>query len=171
MRRAWLVVVAATACGGNRAKIAREMQPFDCRNRLATYVAHKPIQGDEAGVSIDCADAGPRLSRWKTVNGKRTADERHLQPIEFDKIWSQIDATGWPLLKDCTNGSLGKRDPIFTFEVHDDQNASKFKCQTLEVPYPYFDLVNPLDAAANEGRKDLGGDDDVDKPDQRGKMK
>jgi hypothetical protein len=165
------IAVVIGACGGNRAKIAREMQDFNCRDRLVSYVAHKHISGDEYGVQLDCAEAGPRIKRWKSdKQGKRVADERHITPGEFDKVWNEIDATGWPNLRDCTNGTLGKTDPIYQFDVRDDQNQSQFKCQTTQVPYPYDDIVNPLDFAANQGRKQLGGDDDSDKPDQKGKL-
>jgi hypothetical protein len=174
MKRALVVIVLVVlvvlgACGGNRARIAREMQDFNCRDRLASYVAHS--SGNEYGVQIDCAEAGPRIKRWRSdKQGKHLADERHMTPHEFDKLWSEIDAVGWPNLHDCTNGSLGKSDPLYQFDVHDDQNKSTFQCQTVEVPYPYDDIVNPLDLAANQGRKQLGGDDPSDQPDQKGKL-
>ena len=169
MKRVAVLVVVLAACGGNRARIRREMQDFSCRDRLASYEAHDG--GGERGVQLDCGEKGPRLKRWKMDNqGKRVADERFMTPGEFDKIWGDIDATGWPNLKNCTNGTLGKTDPVYQFDVHDDQNKASFSCQTVEVPYPYYDLVNPLDMAANQGRKQLGGDDNSDRPDQKGKM-
>jgi len=166
----WMIAIAVlAACGGRRAQIAREMQDFNCRDRLASYEAHDG--GGERGVQLDCADKGPRIKRWKSdKQGHRAADERNITPGEFDKVWAELDSTGWANLKDCTNGTLGKTDPVYQFDIHDDQNKASFSCQTVEVPYPYYDLVTPLDMAANQGRKQLGGDDETDRPDQKGKM-
>ena len=81
---------------------------------------------------------------------------------QFDAVWSQIAGTGWENLKDCTNGTLEKRDPVYQFDVGDDENKSSFSCQTREVPYPYFDITNALDQAAMQGAKQLGDDEPAD---------
>lgn len=78
---------------------------------------------------------------------------------EFDKIWREIDGTGWPNLRDCTNGKGGKGDPIYKFDIKDDQNQASFQCQSQSMPYPYHDLVDPLDLAAQDGRGQLGDDE------------
>src|SRR5262249_39041208 len=107
--------------------------------------------------------AGPRIKRWKvSKTGERKEDTRGLAPGEFDKVWNEIDGTGWPNLRDCANGSLGKRDPVYVFDVKDDQNQQTFQCQTIEVPYPYFAIPNAPDPAAHQGRKQLGDDGPAD---------
>ncbi len=160
----WVVLAAVlAACGGNRKQIDSEQQRFTCRDRVASYTAVKHISGDEIGVQVDCAEAGPRIKRWRTdKNGKHEEDARPITPGEFDKTWREIAGTGWENLKDCTNGTLDKRDPVYHFEVKDDQNSSSFECQTREVPYPYNDISNALDLAANQGRKQLGDDEPAD---------
>jgi hypothetical protein len=153
----------ACACGGaQRDQVAREAQPFDCRNRIASYVVAHHMAGDELGVQIDCAQAGPRIQRWRTdIAGNRDEDAHGLTPGEFDKIWKEIDGTGWPNLHDCGNGTAGKQDPIYMFDIKDDQNKASFQCQSQSMPYPYNDIVDPLDLAAQDGRRQLGvGDDD-----------
>ena len=84
---------------------------------------------------------------------------RTLAPDEFDRVWTQIAGTGWENLKDCRNGTGGKRDPVYQFDIKDDQNTASFSCQTRTVPYPYDGIVNPLDALGAKGGKQLGDDE------------
>lgn len=162
MNRVVLLAVLV-ACGGTKQQVQREQQNFNCKDRYATYMVVKDISGDERGVQLDCADAGPRIKRWKVAkNGKRDEDTRNITPAQFDTAWTQIQGTGWENLKDCTNGSLEKRDPVYQFDVKDDENKASFSCQTREVPYPYFDITNSLDQLAMEGAKQLGDDEPDD---------
>jgi len=150
---------ALAACSGAQRQADRESQQFDCRDRSASYIATKHIGGDEIGVQIDCAD-GPRILRWRTdKNGKRVEDTRGLTPGDFDKTWREIDATGWPNLTDCANGSLQKSDPVYVFDIKDDTNKASFQCQTRDVPYPYNDITDALDLMAAQGRGQLGDDE------------
>jgi hypothetical protein len=153
--------LALAACGGGqRAQIEREAQRFDCRGRRASYMAAHHLAGDEIGVQIDCADAGPRIKRWRTDrSGTHQEDARSMTPGEFDKLWREIDGTGWPNLRDCNNGTGGKRDPIYVFDIKDDQNQASFQCQSQSMPYPYNGIVDPLDLAAQQGRRQLGDDE------------
>jgi hypothetical protein len=156
-----LATLVAAACGGaQRDRIARETEPFECRDRIASYVVAHHLAGDELGVQIDCAQAGPRIKRWRMDKaGTRQEDAHGLTPGEFDKIWREIDGTGWPNLGDCTNGTGGKRDPIYMFDIKDDQHQASFQCQAQTMPYPYHDIVDPLDFAAHQGRHQLGDDE------------
>lgn len=169
MNRVVLLAVLA-GCGGTNKQVQREQQAFDCKDRYATYIVVGDISGDERGVQLDCADAGPRIKRWKTdKTGKHVEDSRNITPSQFDTAWTQIQGTGWENLKDCSNGSLGKRDPVYQFDIKDDQNKASFSCQTREVPYPYFDITNSLDQLAMQGVQQLGGDvpDELDQKDKQ----
>jgi hypothetical protein len=158
-----VTALALAACGGTKAQVEREQQTFDCRSRSASYMATKHISGDELGVLIDCAEVGPRIKRWKVDKaGTRTEDARSITPGEFEKVWKEIEGTGWPNLRDCTNGSLEKRDPVYVFDIKDDQNQVSFQCQTREMPYPYNDITDPLDLAASQGKGQLGDDEPAD---------
>jgi len=127
------------------------------------------MAGDELGVQIDCAQAGPRIQRWRTdKQGTRQDDAHSLTPGQFDEIWKEIDGTGWPNMHDCTNGTAGKNDPIYLFDVKDDQNRASFQCQSQTMPYPYNDIVDPLDLAAQNGRKQLGDDEPAENQGARG---
>lgn len=155
-----IFLAALAACGARQDQADREARQFDCRDRTASYIATKHIAGDEIGVMLDCAENGPRIRRWKTdKDGHRIADERALSPFDFDKTWREIDATGWAYLKDCSNGSLEKSDPVYVFDVKDDMNKASFQCQTREVPYPYNDISDALDLMAAQGRGQLGDDE------------
>jgi hypothetical protein len=158
----WAWACAGTsACGGaQREQVAREAQPFDCRGRIAGYLVAHHMAGDDLGVQVDCAEGGPRIKRWRTDHaGTRQEDAHSLTPGEFDNIWKEIDGTGWPNLHDCTNGTGGKQDPVYTFEIKDDQNQASFQCQSQSMPYPYNDIVDPLDLAAQNGHRQLGDDE------------
>jgi hypothetical protein len=157
--RSVILLAALAACGGTRAQVEREQQPFDCRDRSISYVASHALAGDEVGVQMDCKD-GPSIKRWKMdKKGVRTEDKQALTPGQFNDTWNQIDGTGWPNLHDCTNGTGGKQDPIYSFDVKDDQNTAAFTCQSRTMPYPYNDLVDPLDQMAARGKGQLGGDE------------
>ena len=161
MRKLLLLLVA---CGGSQKdQIAREMQSFNCRDRIASYVVSHHMGGDELGVQMDCKEAGPRIKRWRTdKHGTRQEDNHSITPGEFDKTWTEIDGTGWPNLRDCANGTGGKQDPVYVFDIKDDQNQVSFQCQSQTMPYPYNDIVDPLDFASQNGRKQLGDDEPAD---------
>jgi len=161
-RRGWLLApVALLACGGaQREQVAREVQSFDCRKRIASYVVAHHLAGEELGVQMDCAQLGPRILRWKMDKaGTRQEDAHGLTPAQFDKVWKEIEGTGWQYLHDCGNGTGGKLDPIYMFDIKDDQTARSFQCQSQSMPYPYNDIVDPLDLASQEGRRQLGDDE------------
>ncbi|MBA2538003.1 MAG: hypothetical protein H0V17_00080 [Deltaproteobacteria bacterium] len=162
MRSAWLVVL--TACGPSARDLAmRESVDFRCRDRLASYVATKHMGGEEIGVQMDCVERGPRIKRWRMDRqGKRVNDEHSMSPTEFDSVWRELDGTGWPNLRDCGNGTGGKQDPIYTFDIKDDTNKATFQCQSRTMPYPYNSIVDPLDVAAQRDQKQLGDDEPAD---------
>ncbi len=158
MRR--LALVLLVACGGHKPVESAPANPFVCRDRLASYVATGHLSGDEIGVEIDCAQVGPRIKRWRSDKaGTRQDDAHSLTPQQFDDLWNEIDATGWQNLKNCKNGSNDKHDPIWVFDVKDDQNKASFECQARVAPSPYNAIVDPLDLAANRGTHQLGDED------------
>ena len=160
MRNLVLVLVVLGCGHAQRDQIASERQSFACRQRIISYIAAHHMGGSEIGVQMDCAEAGPRIKRWRTdKSGQRQEDARSLTPGEFDHVWTEIDGTGWPNLTDCTNGTGGKQDPVFTFDIKDDQNKASFSCQSKTMPYPYNDLVDPLDVASQNGKGQLGDDE------------
>jgi hypothetical protein len=162
MKRVIFMAVLA-ACGGRQNQANREMVDFDCRERSASYIATGHLAASELGVMLDCAETGPRIRRWKVdKNGQRIADEHALSPSDFNKTWKEIDATGWTYLKDCSNGSLEKSDPVYVFDIKDDSNKATFQCQTRDVPYPYNDITDVLDLMAAQGRGQLGDDESAD---------
>jgi hypothetical protein len=155
--RSALVLVIALGCGPSRQqKALADQEHFECKDRLVSYVVSGHIAASELGVQMDCAE-GPRIKRWKVdKTGNRVDDERAMSPGEFDRVWREIDGTGWVNLKDCANGTGGKQDPVYVFDIKDDQNQASFQCQSVSMPYPYNGLVDPLDVAAQQGRGQLG---------------
>jgi hypothetical protein len=154
------VLAAVTGCSGAQHRADDESVQFKCRERMASYVATKHLAGDELGVLMDCDAAGPRIKRWKTdKQGNRVEDEHAIPPDAFDRAWREIDGTGWAYLKDCSNGTLDKRDPVYVFDIKDDQQKATFQCQTREVPYPYNDITDPLDVLGQKNGKQLGDDE------------
>lgn len=158
MRSALVAVLVASACGGAQKREAQEeAESFDCKDRVVSYIATGHISAEELGVQMDCAQAGPRIKRWKVdKQGNRLEDARSLPPSEFEAVWREIDGTGWPNLQDCAS-SGEKTDPTFVFDIKDNQNQASFQCQARAMPYPYNGIVDPLDVAAAQGRGELGG--------------
>lgn len=160
MRNLWVggvVGIVLAGCGARQRQADEEMVHFECRDRLVSYVATRHLGGDEVGVQMDCAEAGPRIKRWRMdKSGARVEDARSMTPVEFDNVWRQIDGTGWQYLKNCDNGTNEDNDPIYVFDVKDDQGKGTFQCQSQAMPYPYNGIVDPLDVAAQEGRGQLG---------------
>jgi hypothetical protein len=175
MRSALPFGLLLIACGPSMKQQAmREAQDFNCRERIASYVAMHHMGGDEVGVQMDCMAAGPRIKRWRMdKQGVKIEDVRKLTPGEFDAVWREIEGTGWQNQKDCGNGTGGKRDPIYTFDIKDDQHKNSFQCQSQTMPYPYNTIVDPMDVASQKGRKQLGDDEpnDLKKYDKRDKQK
>jgi len=165
MRSLAIVVIggALAACGPSRAQRAlAESEDFNCRDRLVSYVVSGHMGASELGVQMDCSE-GPRIKRWKVdKEGNRVDDARALSPGEFDRVWREVDGTGWPNLRDCANGTGGKQDPVYVFDVKDDTNQATFQCQSRSMPYPYNGIVDPLDVAAQQGRGQLGDDEPED---------
>jgi hypothetical protein len=159
-----LVLLLVVACGPSRPQrgTLADQGDFQCKERLVSYVVSGHMGASELGVQMDCSE-GPRIKRWKVDRaGKRLEDARALTPEEFERVWREVDGTGWVNLKDCENGTGGKQDPIYVFDVKDDSNKSSFQCQSQSAPYPYDGLVNPLDSAAQQGRGQLGDDEPED---------
>ena len=82
-----LLACVAGACGaGMREQARREAQdvPVPRPHRRATS-RRATSAGDEIGVQMDCADAGPRIKRWKTdktgnrIEDARVADARRVR--------------------------------------------------------------------------------------------
>ena len=158
--RKLVLLFLVVACGPSRQqKALAEQEQFQCKDRLVSYVVSGHMAASELGVQMDCSD-GPRIKRWKVdKQGQRVDDARAMTPGEFDRVWREIDGTGWVNLKDCANGTGGKQDPIYVFDIKDDQNKSSFQCQSVSMPYPYNGLVDPLDVASQQGRGQLGDEE------------
>ncbi|MEO8700919.1 MAG: hypothetical protein ABI867_12800 [Kofleriaceae bacterium] len=149
--------------GGAREQARREAQAFLCKDRIASYTAAHHMAGDEIGVQMDCKEAGPRVKRWRTDRaGKHEEDQHPITPNDFDTAWNQIQGAGWENMPDCPNGSGGKQDPLYVFDIKDDQNQKTFQCQSQTMPYPYNTIVDPLDSVAQKNRGQLGDDEPAD---------
>lgn len=164
--------IVLAACGGAAREARREAVDFDCKQRRASYTTAHHMSGDEIGVEIDCATQGPHISRWKTdKGGHRIEDAHNISPVEFDRVWTEIEGTGWRNMGDCANGSGDKRDPLYQFDIKDEVDHKQFTCQGANMPYPYNDLVDPLDLASQQGRKQLGDDEPAELKDLDHKKK
>lgn len=159
------LVFGAAACGGAQGQADRDRQDFQCNDRMAGYVAHGTLGAEELGVAIDCAERGPRLTRWRVEpDGTRAEDSRGLTPGQFDALWRKVDDTGWRDLHDCASPS--DKDPIYSFTFKDWSATNTFECQSADPPFPYHTILDELDLAASQGRRQLGPD--VPAPDETG---
>ena len=129
------LLIGLVACGPSvKTAAQRDAIDFQCKERVASYVASGHMAADEVGVQLDCAD-GPRVKRWKSDKaGKRDEQVIAISPAEFDKVWKEIDGVGWPNLKNCTNGDSDKA-PVYIFDIKDDQNLSLIHISEPTRPY------------------------------------
>ena len=144
-----IFVVCVAACGGSQHGGREDLSLFNCKERSAEYIVVGGMAGDELGVALDCKDAGPRVRRWRVAHdGTRDDASKSLTPAEFDDVWARLQDSGWVNLKDC-GGAAKSGDPVYTFDVKNDQNASSFSCSGRgELPFPYNTIVNELDQSA-----------------------
>lgn len=162
MRSGWLPLVLVAACGGAQQQATADMQDFQCKDRTVSYQATHHIGGDELGVEMDCAEVGPRIRRWRIdKQGTKQEDAQALTPGQFDAVWEQVAGSGWENLHDCSDVG-GDQDPIYVFDVKDDQSTGAFFCQNRVQPFPYNSIVDPLDRAAAAGMPQLGDDEPAD---------
>lgn len=146
-----------TACGNPHKDTLAQNADFACNDRQASYLVSGSLTAAEVGVQIDCAAAGPRVTRWTvTKDGNREEYSGSLGVNEFDTLWQKIDGAGWRYLKDC-DGTGQPGDPVYTFDVKDWNGSVSFSCTNAgPLPFPYHTIVDELDfkaaAAAPEDR-------------------
>ncbi|MCA9680496.1 MAG: hypothetical protein H6709_22460 [Kofleriaceae bacterium] len=179
-RRSWLALgaIGAATLGGLAAcgkpathRRTSSYANFDCKDRSVLYFVVGSLAAQEAGVSIDCAEAGPRVTRYTlSDDGTRVEDSQELTPGDFDALWKRIDGTGWRNLRDC-DAPAGDNEPVYTYEVADWNGRTTFQCDGLHQPFPYSAIVDELDARAAKIRGDRGRNtldiDDSDLDDDR----
>jgi hypothetical protein len=143
-----IAFVILVGCGGSQHGGGESLASFQCKERSAEYIVVGGMAGDELGVALDCKDAGPRVRRWRVAHdGTRDDAAKSLSPGEFDDVWARIQDSGWANLKDCGPAKSG--DPVYTFDVKNDQNAASFSCAGRgELPFAYQTIVNELDQSA-----------------------
>lgn len=150
------LVLAAlwAACGGADKGPAQPAAgpEFACKDRRAAYIVTGSFAGPEVGVVMDCAEVGPRISKWIVLDedGDRRTMEHSLTPGEFDALWDKIESTGWRHLGDCDNPQAAEGDPAYKIGVKDHVLAVTMNCAGKELPFPYNRLVNELDLKAAE---------------------
>jgi hypothetical protein len=148
MRYAISAIILAAACGGQQHGGGEDLSLFNCRGRSAEYIVVGSMAGEELGIALDCKDAGPRVRRWRVGHdGTRDDQAKSVTPQEFDDTWARLQDSGWGNLHDCGKAKSG--DPVYTFDVKDENNANSFSCSGRgDLPFPYSVLVNELDQIA-----------------------
>jgi len=159
MRRLLLLAVmisASGACGPKTPAEPASWANFQCNDRKAAYFVVGSMTGNEAGVELSCAKAGPTISRYTVdKSGTKAEDSRAISPGEFDASWTRIDGAGWRNLGDCA-GDKGKNVPVYQFDISDDEGKASFECDALHPDFPYGSIVQELDDLAATIQGDVG---------------
>jgi hypothetical protein len=163
---ALLLLLAPGACGGQpTSRVPSSWSAFECDGRAISYFVVGSLAADEAGVTVDCAQGGPRVQRWTLGrDGTRVEDSSAMTPGEFQDLWKRVEGSGWRNLRDCPPED-GGNVPVYTFEVTRGDETRSFSCDALRPPFPWGSLVDELDQAAaairgTRGKNILELDDD-----------
>jgi hypothetical protein len=150
------LTVGVLGCGGNKdPQVPSSWANFECKDRSAAYDVVGGMQGQEAGVTLDCKN-GPQVVRWvEDKDGTRTEDSAALTPGEFNDVWIRIDGIGWHHLGDCA-GDLGADVPVYRFDIADWNGTATFQCDSMDPPFPYNTVVDELNQLAATIRGDRG---------------
>ena len=139
------------ACGpksGDKAA-SRDLSQFECNDRMISYMVAGGFGAEEAGVTVECDNANPRLTKWRSEEGERSESVHYLTADQFDTLWKNIDASGWRHVdEDCKNPDAEDGDPAYLIEVGDHASSVTLSCEGKTLPFPYDRLVNELDLRA-----------------------
>lgn len=146
------VALLAGGCGGSQAgaRADRGLDDFSCDQRRIEYLVAGGFVADEAGVSVECSNDDPRITKWHLGGGgERVSATNQLSADQFEALWSKVDSTGWRHLdEECHNPGAAEGDPVYSIEVVDHSTRRSYTCTGKELPFPYDRLVNELDLRA-----------------------
>jgi hypothetical protein len=146
----WTIMIAA-GCGGGQHGARSSGPAFTCDNRHAEYMESGGIMYPEQGVRMKCAGDVPTVEEYfDDEKGKETKRSAKISAGAWEKSWSAFEGSGWRLLNDCKNAGAGDKDPIYTFEIANDDKTVSFQCQGKQLPFPYDSVLNALDSAKGE---------------------
>jgi hypothetical protein len=137
----------------------RDLSQFECNNRMISYMVAGGFAAEEAGVTVECDNKNPRLTKWRMDGGERSEGTHYLSGEQFDGLWKTVDSTGWRHVdEDCKNPNASDGDPAYVIEVGDHASNVTLNCDGTSLPFPYDRIVNELDLrAAGFGDQDGPG--------------
>lgn len=138
------------ACGPKSGgTLERDLSQFECNDRMMAYMVAGGFGAEEAGVTVQCDNKNPRLTKWRLEEGERTEATHYLSGEQFDTLWKHVDSTGWRHVdQDCKNPEASDGDPAYLIEVADHAMNVTLNCDGTTLPFPYDRIVNELDLRA-----------------------
>jgi hypothetical protein len=149
-RFVWIVVGAVAACGGSQRGGGGddENASFECGGRRAEYMMSGGMMYPEQGVRMKCDGDIPLVEEYFTSDdGSEKKRSARIPVAAWEASWKDFDNSGWERLEDCTNKAVKEKDPIYTFEIADEDRTVSFRCQGDPLPYPFDVVVSSLDRA------------------------
>ncbi len=151
MRIALVGVLMVTACGGTQRHAGGGGADFKCGGRRAEYMESGSIMYAEQGVRMKCEGDVPMVEEYyDSDDGKEKKRSAKIGAGAWNKSWEDLENGGWRRLTDCSNPEAGDKDPIFTFEIADEDKTVTFRCQGKQLPFPFDTVLNALDNAKGE---------------------
>ncbi len=145
-----MLAAGTLGCGGAKSRTAAgaDLEGFVCNDRRVEYAVVGGFVAAEAGITVDCINDNPKLSRWRVDgdSGERTDITHRLGGGQFEDLWTKIDSSGWRFLEqDCDNPEAADDDPVYSIEIGDHATSVTLTCSGKELIFPYNRIINELD--------------------------
>ncbi len=152
-----LALLLAACPGGGAAKRSTTVtdDDFKCNGRRAEYAVAGGLMSRQqsglvepnVGVVVTCVGS-LHLEKWRLLDNGRKSASHSLTEGEFEEFWGQIEDVGWRNLTDCNNPNAAPDDPVFEFNIADDDSSVQLTCAGKELPFPFDRLRNLFDTTA-----------------------
>lgn len=152
MRTMWLATVLLAACGGapKRGGGGGD-KDFVCNGRRAEYMQSGGMMYPEQGVRMKCDGNVPLVEEYYTnADGSEKKRAARVTASAWESSWNDFENAGWRRITDCDNPAAVEKDPLYTFEIADEDKTVSFRCQGSELPFPHDTILVALDKAKGE---------------------
>jgi hypothetical protein len=161
-----LLVLAGCAKGGKKAEGPVDPEDrFQCKDRSAEYAVTGTIVGPLAGVRMTCEGDQPTVEEYTAGEDGVEEGKRHvIDSAAWERSWKDLESLGWARVSDCADAEdnrkaatrKGKKPPMYMIQVRDADAQISITCRGETLVFPYLEMREAIDRAAQEGRESEG---------------